>query len=325
MQLFGSGSFHFCVAAVVIAAAIGATATAQTYPSRTIRMISPHPGGVATDVIGRSLALKLQEQIGQPIVMENHPGADGIIAESLVAKAAPDGYTLLITSGAHIANAFVAKTLPFDVLNDFVPVTELAASYGLALITNLPVKSVPELIDLAKKKDGQLTYATNGIGNITDVAGRLFQARTGTKMIAIPYNTPNLTTDVMTGQVDLTFYSIAAAAPLVHSGKIKVLAVTGSRRAPTFPDTPTLQELGYKDFDVTGYFGLLFPAKTPRDRTELIYRQSVKALATPELKRVMDVSAMYPIGSSPDEFATFLKKDFDYQGRLMEQLGLRVH
>ena len=170
--------------------------------------------------------------------------------------------------GAHIANAFVTKRLPFDVFKDFAPVTELAASYGLALITNLPVKSVPELIALAKQKPGQLTYATNGVGNITHVAGLLFQARTGTKMIAVPYNTPNLTTDVMTGQVDLTFYSIAAAAPLVNSGKIKALAVTGSRRSPTLPDTPTLQELGYKDFDITGYFGLLFPANTPHDRID---------------------------------------------------------
>lgn len=288
-------------------------------------MISPHPVGVATDVIGRALALKLQDQIGQAVVVENHPGADGIIAEGMVAKAVPDGYTLLITSGAHIANAFVSRKLTFDVLKDFAPVTQLAASYGLVLITNLPVKSVPDLIELAKKKSGQLTYATNGLGNITDIAGRLFQAETGTKMIAVPYNTPNLTTDVMTGQVDLTFYSIAAAGPLVSSGKVKALAVTGSRRSPTLPDTPTLQELGYKDFDLTGYFGLLFPAKTPRERIELIYRESVKALATSELKRIMSISAMYPVGSSPDEFDAFLKKDFDYQGRLMDQLGLRVH
>lgn len=312
-------------AALAVAATVTTAAMAANYPDRTIRMISPHPAGVATDVIGRTLALKLQETLGQPVVVENHPGANGIIAEGLVAKAAPDGYTLLITSGAHIANAFVTKSLPFDVMKDFAPVTEIAASYGLALVTNLPVKSVPELIELAKAKPGQLTYATNGVGNITHVAGLLFEAKTGTKMVAVPYNTPNLMTDVMTGQVDLTFYSIAAAAPLVHSGKIKALAVTGSRRSPALPDAPTLQELGYKDFDVTGYFGLLFPAKTPQNRIDLIYHESRKALDAPEAKRVMDVTGMYMVGSPPDEFAAFLQNDYTYQDRLMSELGLKTN
>lgn len=312
------------LAAAIVAAAFVVGAQAETYPDRSIRLISPHPVGVATDVIGRAVALDLQQHLGRPVVMENHPGANGIIAENLVAKAAPDGYTLLITSGAHIANAFTVKNLPFDPLKDFAPVTELAASYGLALITNLPVKSVAELIALAKSKPGQLTYATNGVGNITHVAGLLFDARTGTKMIAVPYNTPNLVTDVMTGQVDLTFYSIAAAAPLVNAGKIKALAVTGSRRAPALPEVPTLQELGYKDFDITGYFGLLFPAATPPDRIDLIFRESRQALDTPEVTRIMNSSGMYPVGSRSDEFATFLQNDFNYQGRLMEELGLKA-
>ncbi len=326
MHRFVFKDIRVCLAAAVaIAAAVTSAAMAENYPDRSIRIISPHPVGVATDVIGRALALKLQDNLGQPVVMENRPGANGIIAESYVARSAADGYTLLITSGVHIANAFVAKDLPFDVIRDFAPVTELAASYGLALITNLPVNSVPELIELANRKPGQLTYATNGVGNITHVAGLLFQARTGTKMVAVPYNTPNLTTDVMTGHVDLTFYSIASASPLVNSGKIKALAVTGSRRSPTLPDTPTLQELGYKDFDVTGYFGLLFPAKTPQDRIDRIYRDSRNALDAPEVKRVMDAAGMYPVGSRPDEFAAFLENDFDYQGRLMGELGLKVN
>ena len=206
------------------------------------------------------------------------PVRNGIVATGAIAKAAPDGYTLLITSGAHIANAFVAKDIPFDVIKDFAPVTQLAGSYGLALITNLPVNSVAELIALAKSKPGQLTYATNGIGNITHIAGLLFDARTGTKMVPVQYNTPQLTTDVMAGTVDMTFFSIAAAAPLVNAGKLKALAVTGGRRAPSLPNTPTLQELGYADFDVTGYFGLLFPAQTPADRIDRIHREAIKAL-----------------------------------------------
>jgi tripartite-type tricarboxylate transporter receptor subunit TctC len=305
------------------AALIAAPAWAETYPERTIRIVSPHPASVATDILARALAQKLSESLGQSVIVENRPGANGIIAAGQIAKAAPDGYTLHITTGAHIANAFVAKELPYDPLKDFAPVTQLAASYGLALITNLPVKSVPELIALAKQKP--LSYATNGVGNITHVAGLLFEARTGVKMTAVPYTTPALTTDVMTGTVDLTFFSVAGAAPLVNAGKIKALAVTGPRRSPSLPDTPTLQELGYKDFDVTGWFGLLFPGHTPSDRVDRIYRESVKALASPEMKRVIDVSGMYSVGSSPDEFAAFLRKDFEYQDHLLGELGLKVH
>ncbi len=311
------------LAAFTIVAAV-APLHAENYPSRAITIISPHPVGVATDFLARALGDNLSAAFKQPIVVENRPGANGVIAEGAVAKAAPDGYTLLITSGAHIVNAFTVKKLPYDVLKDFAPVTQLAASYGLALITNLPVKSVADLVALAKKKPGQLTFATNGVGNVTHVAGLLFDARTGVKMIAVPYNTPNLITDVMTGQVDMAFYSVAAAAPLVKAGKIKALALTGSRRAPALPDVPTLQELGYKDFDVTGYFGLLFPTGTPRDRIDAIYRASKDALSSPQLKRVLDVSGMYTVGSSPEEFAAFLKQDYAYQDKLMGELGLKV-
>jgi tripartite-type tricarboxylate transporter receptor subunit TctC len=242
----------------------------------------------------------------------------------VIAKSPPDGYTLYITSGAHVANAFVSKNLSYDPIKDFAPVTQLAASYGLALITNLPVNSVAELVALAKSKPGKLSYATNGVGNVTHVAGLLFEKRTGAKMVAVPYNTPNLTTDVMTGQVDLTFYSIAAATPLVKAGKIKALAVTGTKRSPSLPDTPTLQELGYKDFDVTGYFGFLFPQGTPKDRIERIHDAAVKALKTPEVERVIDLGGMYAVGSSPEEFGAFLKADYVYQGKLMDELGLKV-
>ncbi len=308
---------------VLVLAVTTAAARAEEYPNRAIRIICPHPVGVATDILARALAEKLSADFRQPVVVENRPGANGIIAAAAVAKAPPDGYTLHITSGAHIANAFTTKDLPYDVLKDFAPVTQLAASYGLALITNLPVNSLAELVALAKKR--QLSYATNGVGNITHVAGLLFEARTGTKMTAVPYNTPNLTTDVMTGQVDLAFYSVASAAPLVNAGKIKALAVTGSRRSPSIADVPTLQELGYRDFDVTGYFGLLFPAATPRQRIDRIYHAAADALATPELHRVLDVSGMYAVGSSPDAFAAFLERDYDYQDKLMSELGLKAN
>jgi tripartite-type tricarboxylate transporter receptor subunit TctC len=310
------------IVAATLATAFGAAA--EDYPTRTVRIVSPHPVGVATDILARALAVKLSESTGQPFVVENRPGANGIVATGNIAKAAPDGYTILITTGAHIANAFVAKDLPYDVIKDFAPGTELAASYGLALITNLPVNSVPELVALARSKPGQLTYATNGIGNITHVAGLLFDARTGTQMVPVQYNTPQLTADVISGTVNMTFFSVAAAAPLVKSGQIKALAVTGSRRSPSLPDTPTLQELGYKDYDVTGYFGLLFPMGTPRERIDRIHREALKALETPEVRRVIDAGGFYAVGGAPERFAAFLKQDYDHQNRLMTELGLKA-
>jgi tripartite-type tricarboxylate transporter receptor subunit TctC len=327
MRMTGVVSRRSCFGLLGGALMTGASAgraAAESYPDRAIRIISPHPVGVATDILGRALAENFSARFGQPVLVENRPKANGILAANDVAKAAPDGYTLHIASGAHTANAFVQKNLPYDVLKDFTPVTQVAASYGLALITNLPVNSVPELVALAKSRPNPLTYATNGVGNITHVAGLLFDARAGITMNAIPYNTPNLTTDVMTGQVDLAFYSVASAAPLVNGGKIKALAVTGSRRSPSLPYTPTLQELGYNDFDVTGWFGFLFPAGTPPDKVETIYRATKDAVGSPVLQRVFNVSGIYGVGSSPHEFAQFLKADYDYQDKLMTELGLKV-
>ena len=310
-------------AALLSAAMASAGARGDDYPSKVIRIVNPFPVGGSTDVLARGLAQKLTEYLGQSVIVESRPGANGILAAGAMAKAPPDGYAFLFTTGSHTANPHVAKDLPYDALKDFAPITQLAGSYGLALISNLPVKSAAELVELARKKPGQLSYATSGVGNLTHVAGRLFEVRAGIQMIAVPYNTPALMTDTIAGTVDMTFISTISAVPLVNSGQIKALAITGPQRSPGLPNTPTLQELGYKDFDLTGYFGTLFPANTPRERVDRIYRETIRALATPEIKRLIEDAGLYVVGSSPDEFAAFLKKDFDYQGRLMDELGLR--
>ena len=187
------------------------------------------------------------------------------------------------------------------------------------MLTNLPVKSVEELVALGKKR--RLTYAMNGAGNITHIAGLLLEKRAGLEMTAVPYNTPALTTDVMSGTVDFTFISIATAVPLVNSGKLKALAVTGTKRFAAFAQVPTMQELGYKDFDITGYFGLLFPANTPRERIDLIYRESKAALDTPELKRVIDTGGFYAVGSSPAEFGKLPEERLRIPGKAPEGAG----
>ena len=305
--------------ATVVVAATGAMA--ETYPSKTIRIVSMHPAGSVTDVLARPLAQKLNASLGQAVIVENKPGANGIIATSYVGKEPPDGYTILITSGSHIANAHLGKNLPYDPIDDFVPITQISASYGLALITSLPVKSVAELVEIGKKR--QLTYAINGPGNVTHVAGLLLERMAGIKMVPVPYNRSTLATDVMTGTVDLAFFAVSLSVPLVQGGKIKALAVTGERRSPALPNAPTMQELGFKDFNVTGYFGLLAPRNTPRDRIDLIYRESKKALASPDVEKPIIRGGQYVVGSTPAEFEAFLKKDNVYQDRLMVELGLK--
>jgi tripartite-type tricarboxylate transporter receptor subunit TctC len=231
---------------------------------------------------------------------------------------------MLLTTGSHTANPHVAKNLPYDAIADFAPITQLAGSYGLALITTLPVNSVAELVELAKSKPGTLSYATSGVGNLTHVSGRLFEARAGISLISVPYNTPALITDTLSGTISMTFNSLITATPLVKQGKFKALAITGDRRSPALPDTPTMTEAGIKDYVLTGYFGILFPAGVPRDRVDLIARESIKALASPELKRIVEDNGLFVVGSKPDEFGAYLKNDYAFQGTLMDELGMKA-
>jgi tripartite-type tricarboxylate transporter receptor subunit TctC len=311
------------IGAIAIAACAASAASGEEYPNRVIKIVQPFPAGGSTDVLARGLAQKLSEYLGQPVIVEARPGANGITGTASVAKAAPDGYTMLLTTGSFSANPFVSKNLPYDVLKDFAPITQLAGSYGLALLTNLPANSVAELIAEAKRKPGMLTYATSGVGNLTHVAGRLFEMRAGIQLIAVPYNNPALLTDVMAGTVSMTFNSLITAVPMVRQKQLKALAITGDRRSPAMPDVPTMAEAGVPDYNLTGYFGILFPAGTPKDRVERIYRETAKALATPGLKGIIETNGLYTVGSTPDEFAAYLKQDYEYQGKLMDELGLR--
>jgi tripartite-type tricarboxylate transporter receptor subunit TctC len=311
------------IGVIAIATCAASDAIGQAYPDRVIKIIQPFPAGGSTDVLAHGLAEKLGAYLGQPVIVEARPGANGIAGTASVARAAPDGYTMLLTTGSFSANPHVSRNLPYDVLKDFAPITQLAGSYGLALLTNLPANSVAELVEEAKRKPGTLTYATSGVGNLTHVAGRLFEARAGIQLIPVPYNTPTLLTDVVSGTVSMTFNSLITAVPMVEQKQLKALAITGGRRSPAMPDVPTMAEARVPNYDLTGYFGILFPAGTPKDRLERIYKETTKALATPELKRIIETNGLYSVGSTPDDFAAYLKQDYDDQGRLMDELGLR--
>lgn len=321
MKTSSCGSLKRLCAAMLMLAGSLAGARAETYPNRPIRLLSIHPVGITTDLLARALGQKLGDELGQSIVVENRAGANGIIATNVVAKSQPDGYTMLITSGSHVANALLNETLPYDTLKDFVPMTEISASYGLVLITNLPVKTLSDLIEIGKKRP--LSYATNGLGNTTHVAGLLLEKAAGITMNAVPYSTNSMITDVISGNVDMMFVGTVNADPLVRAGQVKAIATTGPSRSKLMSDVPTLQELGFKDFDISGYFGLLFPAGTPKDRVEKMHSAVVKALASPELQSFLKTSDYYAVGSKPEEFSAFLASDYKQQERLLIDLGLR--
>jgi putative tricarboxylic transport membrane protein len=299
-------------------------ARAETYPDRPIRLIIPFSAGGPNDLIARPLTDKMSEALGHPFVIENKAGANGIIGTTFVAKAPPDGYTMLMTTGSFTANPAIDAKTSYDALTDFAPITLIAESYGLALMTrpDFPAKSLADFVALAKRNPGKYSYGHSGIGNATYVAAELFQKLAGIALLKVPYRgTSSFAPDIMSGHVDVGFMSTVLATPNANSGLLRGLAISGRQRAPTMPDVPTLQELGYKEMDVIGYFGLWFPAGTPRERVELINREALRALETPLVKKVIADSGLRAAGTTPEDFALYLEKDFAWQKDIAKRIG----
>jgi len=314
------------VAALIFAAEIAPPAAAQPYPERPIRLVIPFAAGGPNDLLGRPLAEKMSEALGQPFVVENKGGAAGSLGTQFVAKAAPDGYTLLMTTGSFTGNVAISANPTYNPVADFAPVTLLAQSYGIVLMTrpDFPARTLTEFVALAKKYPGKYSYGHAGIGNVTYVAAELFAKLAGIELLKVPYRgTASFTPDIMSGHVNVGFMSTLLALPNIQNGQLRALGISGAQRAPTLPDVPTFQELGFKEMDVTGYFGLWFPAATPRERVALIHREAVKALETPLLKKVLADSGVRAIGSTPEEFARFLEDDMRWQIDIIKRIGLQ--
>jgi putative tricarboxylic transport membrane protein len=313
--------------ALLLAASVVWPLAAETYPDRPIRLVIPFSPGGPNDVIARPLADAMAEALGQPIVIENRAGANGIIGTAAVAKAPADGYTMLMTTGSFTANPAVNAKLPYDALADFVPITQLAQSYGIALMVaaDSPAGSLMELVEMARRTPGRLSYAHSGIGNANYVAAEVFQQLADIKLLKVPYKgTSSFAPDIISGQVTMGFMSTVFATPNVKSGLLRALATTGSERAPTLPETPTFQELGFKDMDVTGYFGLWFPAGTPSARVDVVHREATRALMTETVRRVIADSGLKPVGSSPEAFAGFVRRDFEWQRAIAARIGMHT-
>jgi tripartite-type tricarboxylate transporter receptor subunit TctC len=231
-----------------------------------------------------------------------------------------------MTTGSHVANLALYTNLPYDPLTDFAPVTQLAESYGLAMVVrkDLPGKDIREFIEIARANPNRFTFAHPGIGNANHIGGELFQKICGVQLVAVAYRgSGSYIQDVISGQVDMAWASTALVTPNVRSGLVKVLATTGPVRAPSLPDAPTMIELGYKDFDWNGYYGIYVPAATPRDRIDMLYGAAVKALASPHMVRILSDSGLKSIGSTPAQFRNYLEDDLVHQRKVVEMIGLQ--
>ena len=282
-------------------------APAQDYPRKPVRMIVPYPPGGPTDILGRIVAQNLSERLGQQVVVENKPGASGMIGADLVAKAPPDGYTLLANASIHVINPSLYKNATYDALKDFAPVS-LIAEVPLVLVVapGLEVKSVKELIALAKSKSGKLNFASSGNAAAPHLAGEAFKIAAGVDMQHVPYkgSGPALT-DLMGGQVQLMFDSLPSSISHVKSGKLRAIAVTTAKRSSALPSVPTIAESGVPGFDISTWYGIWAPAGTPTEIVSKLSGEIAKIVKLADVRERLGGLGAEPAGNSPDEFAAY--------------------
>jgi len=295
------------IGGAIAAAGWPAEGWSQAWPARPVRMVVPFAPGGNTDILARVIAPRVAESLGQPVVIENRGGAGGAIGTEMVARAAPDGYTIVMVSAAHVINPAMVKRLPYDSLRDFQPIT-LVADVPTALVVHpsLPVRSVKELIALGRKRPGQVHYSTSGRGTVGHLSGELLSAAAAAKFVHVPYKGagPALV-DLIGGQVEFQFASMPAVVQFVRAGKLRMIAQTGERRSPAAADVPTMQESGLPGFVVSSGFGILAPAGTPRPVVDRLHAAVRAALGVAEVRRVFAEQGADPVGSTPEEYEAF--------------------
>src|SRR5262245_60253349 len=302
-----------------------AAAWPQAYPARPVRVVVGFPPGGGTDITARMLAPKLSEYLGQQFVVENRPGATTNIASDLVAKSAPDGYTLLFTTSALAINMSLYKNLTFDALRDFVPISVFANSPNLLVVHPSAPATVTELLAQARAKPGELNYSSAGAGTTQHLAGELFKARSGANIVHIPYKgTAASLTAVIAGEVQLTFANVPAILGHVKSGRLKAVAVTDSSRSQLMPEVPTMKEAGLEGVEAPVWYALLGPAALPRDIVVLLGNATARAARDPDLKRRMLEQGAEPIGNTPEEFAKLLRAEVPRWAEIVKISGAKA-
>ena len=312
------------VAALMLAPSIEAQPV--KYPVKPVRVIVPFSPGSPIEVPARAVGSRLAEALGQSFVIENRPGAGGIIGTEIVARAPKDGYTMLAMNCAHTANPSLYRKLPYDTLADFQPVIQINSTWGNILVVHptVPVKSVKEFIALARSAPGKLHYASGGIGSPPHVTAALFAAEAGIKLTHVAYKgTAPAFPDVLSGYVEAMFVSPTFSYPYIQAGRVRALGMAGPKRMPLFSDVPTFHEAGLPGFELTCYHGFWLPAGTPAEIVRRVYTESAKAIATPEVRKELESQSLIPAGSSPEEFSAFLQKDVVRYGVIAKKIGLQ--
>ncbi len=312
-----------CVAAIIDALAYAQTA----YPAKPIRMIVPFPPGGINDFAARSVSIKLGEAFGQSVVIDNRSGAGGIIGTELAARSAPDGYTLSIGSVAtHAINQSLHKKLPYDVLRDFAPITNILNAPNLVVVhPSLPVHSVKELIALARSRPGQINYGSAGSGTSTHLSVELFKQMTGVNMVHVPYKGagPSVT-DLVGGQISVIFASMPSALTLAKAGRLRALAVTGRNRSPSVPELPSVAEAGVPGYEFSGWVGIFAPAGTPPEIVARLHAETLKILRLPETRERFFSQGVEAGGMPPQEFSAFVKTEIAKWEKVVKFSGARA-
>jgi tripartite-type tricarboxylate transporter receptor subunit TctC len=303
-----------------------APAFATDYPVRTVKWVVPYPPGGTTDVLARALADKLQVALGQTVIVESKPGAGATLGADYVAKAKPDGYTLLVGAVHHTIATSVYKKLPYDFQKDFQPLTVIAMVPNvLAVSAASPVKSVTELVTMARAARPELSFGSNGNGTAQHLIGTQFQGQTGTTLLHIPYKGSGpLTTDLLGGQVTMSFDTVTPVLPHIKAGKLRALAVTTAKRSSALPDVPTLAESGLAGFDIGTWFGVLAPVATPKAVIARLSEEMQKIIRSPEFRQRMAEIGAEPVGNTPEQMAAQIKGDTDKFARLVKDAKVSI-
>ncbi len=316
----------FCgLVSICAAMALASNALAQAYPTKTVRLIDGFSPGGSTDIVGRLIAQKLADSFGQPVVVENRPGASGIVATELVAKSAPDGHVALIVPLTFTVNPSLYK-LPYDPVKDLAPVT-LVASAPLTLVVHpsVPAKSVPEFIAYAKANPGKLHFGSGGVGSTPHLAGEMLKSMAGIQATHVPYKGggPALA-DLAGGQIQFMVENIPSTAPYVTSGKMRALAVTDLKRSPVLPDVPTLDESGLKGYQIVGWNGLFLPGGTPPAIVDKLQSEVAKALAAPDVKERLAAMGFQGVGDTPAHFTAFVQAEIAKWAKVVKDANIKV-
>jgi len=301
-------------------------AAAEPYPSRPVRMIVAVPPGGPADTLARLVGPRLGEALGQTVVIDNRPGANGIIAYEMAARSQPDGYTFVLAAAGVAINPSLYRNVPYDPVKDFAPVTHGVSVPNILVVhPSVAAKSVRELVALAKKTRGGLNFASAGNGTSGHLALELFRLSAGVPIVHVPYKGggPALA-ELVAGQVHALFSIALAATPQIRAGKVRALAITSAERSPVAPELPTVAESGFPGFEVIGWFGWLAPARTPKDVVARLNREIVLALKQPEVRERLLAMSTVPVGNAPQEFAAFIRSERDKWARVVREADIRI-